>query len=113
MGINEFTELVVMALGDILEIPLEVKEVIKENDMRHTGIQFGDGDIRPVFYMDEYYNRYLNDGVSPREAAEELALHYEEVKDPDLAGFNPFKDLSSIDKVRNRIRVAVVLLLTQ
>ncbi len=83
---------------------VSVKEVIKNNDIRQTGIILmkGDEQVHPVLYLEGYHRRY-RDGEDLEDLVEEMTSDYETARfDLDMGFFQEF------DQVKERIYMRLV-----
>lgn len=104
MSFEEFTENILEEMHAKSDGALHIfkKEVVKNNDIKMTGIAFmkEEADIGPCVYLDEFYREYESSGMECDEIVDEvyrLMLEHkdDEVPDFDIAGFLNWETVKS------------------
>ncbi|MGF6990911.1 hypothetical protein M2150_002182 [Lachnospiraceae bacterium PM6-15] len=99
----KFETFIIQVQGDLQERlknqEVLLKEVEKNNNQRKTGLLISDkkSNISPIFYLEEFYEDYLN-GEEIESIVTTLATNYEEQKHLDVAKMELLKDYQQARK---------------
>ena len=111
---KEFIDELKMSLLDHLPVDisenatLEIREVLKGNDQKLTGLIIGEPDIniRPTIYIDRCIEEYRH-GEPIDEILQKIADQYVEIRDPDMRDFDIDK-ITIFDEIKDRLATKVV-----
>lgn len=96
MDFLEFVNEIAAFIRDRGKYETSIKEVVKNNGIKFTGIILGDSqNVQPVIYLEDYYKKYLR-GTSMEILADNIEEFYETIRRDENMDF--FKDYGKVEK---------------